>query len=43
MLATPITALFGITTTVQFDRTNSTLPNYRQSNFSILTGPTAQF
>jgi hypothetical protein len=43
ILATPITSLFGITTTAQFDRTHSTLPNYRQSNFSILSGPTAQF
>ena len=42
-LDTPITATFGITTTIQYDRTYSTLPNYRQNNFSILSGPTARF
>ena len=42
-LETPISATFGITTTIQYDRTYSTLPNYRQNNLSILSGPTARF
>jgi hypothetical protein len=42
-LDTPITASFGIATTIQYDRTYSPLPNYRQNNLSILAGPTARF
>jgi hypothetical protein len=43
VLSTPITQNFGISTTIEFDYTDSTLTNYRQQNFSILTGPTARF
>lgn len=39
----PITRTFGISTTVQYDQVNSSLPNYGLSNFSILSGPTARF
>jgi len=39
----PITRTFGISTTVQYDQVNSSLPNYGFSNFSILSGPTARF
>lgn len=42
-LDTPITASFGIATTIQYDRSYSPLPNYRQNNLSILAGPTARF
>jgi len=40
---TPISKTFGVSTTVQYDRTNSTLPNYRQDNLSAMTGPTVRF
>ena len=43
LLDMPITETFGVTTTMQYDRTYSTLPNYRQNNFSIMSGPTARF
>ena len=43
VLDTPITASFGIATTIQYDRSYSPLPNYRQNNLSILIGPTARF
>ncbi len=43
VLVTPITRNFGISTTVEFDYTNSTITNYRQKNLSILSGPTARF
>jgi hypothetical protein len=42
-LDTPITATFGIATTIQYDRTYSPLPNYRQNNLSIMSGPTVRF
>jgi hypothetical protein len=42
-LDTPITTSFGIATTIQYDRSYSPLPNYRQNNLSILAGPTARF
>lgn len=40
---TPLSRTFGVSTTVQYDRTNSTLPNYRQDNLSAMTGPTVRF
>jgi tetratricopeptide (TPR) repeat protein len=40
---TPISKAFGVSTTVQYDHTNSTLPNYRQDNLSAMTGPTVRF
>jgi len=43
ILDAPITGSFGIATTIQYDRSYSPLPNYRQNNFSILAGPTARF
>lgn len=39
----PITATFGLSTAIQYDRTDSTLPNYRLDNFSVMFGPTARF
>lgn len=43
ILDTPISQNFGVSTTVEFDYADSTLANYRQQNFSILSGPTARF
>ncbi len=43
IVSTPITQNFGISTTVEFDDTESTITNYRQQNLSILSGPTARF
>jgi hypothetical protein len=43
MLDTPLTKTFGLSTVVQYDHTDSTLPNYRQNNFSAMFGPTARF
>ena len=40
---TPITKTFGLSTTFQYDKTTSTLPNFRQQNYTVLTGPTARF
>jgi hypothetical protein len=28
---------------VQYDKVGSTLPNYRQDNFSVMFGPNARF
>jgi hypothetical protein len=43
MLEAPLTKTFGLSAIVQYDRTNSTLPNFRQNNFSAIFGPTARF
>jgi hypothetical protein len=40
---TPISRTFGIKTVVQYDKVESTLPNYRHDNYSVLSGPTARF
>ncbi|CEG08560.1 hypothetical protein BN961_01976 [Afipia felis] len=40
---TPITKAIGFTTTLQYDRNNSNLPNYRLNNFSVIAGPTFRF
>lgn len=40
---TPVTRTFGLSTAIQYDHTNSNLPNYRQNNFSVIFGPTARF
>lgn len=40
---TPIWRNVAVTTTVQFDQTNSTLPNFSQRNFSVMTGPSVRF
>jgi hypothetical protein len=39
----PLTKTFGISTIIQYDHTDSTLPNYRQDNLSAMVGPTARF
>jgi hypothetical protein len=39
----PITKTFGISTAIQYDRTNSTVLNYRLNNLSVMAGPTARF
>jgi hypothetical protein len=43
MFNTPLWRNVAVSTTVQFDRTNSTLPNYSQHNFSVMTGPSVRF
>ena len=40
---TTFTKVFGLSATVQYDRTKSSLPNYSQENVSVLIGPTARF
>jgi hypothetical protein len=40
---TPITRTFGVKTVAQYDTVDSTLPNYRQHNYSVMSGPTARF
>lgn len=39
----PITNYLGVSVAVQYDKTTSTLPNYRLDNFSVMFGPTARF
>lgn len=39
----PVTRAFGISAAVQYDKTTSSLPNYRLDNFSVMFGPTARF
>jgi Tetratricopeptide repeat len=39
----PLTKTFGISTIIQYDHTDSTLPNYGQDNLSVMVGPTARF
>ena len=39
----PITNYLGVSMAVQYDKTTSTLPNYRLDNFSVMFGPTARF
>jgi hypothetical protein len=43
MFDTPLTKTFGLSTVVQYDKTGSTLPNFRQDNLSVMFGPTARF
>jgi len=43
VLNAPLTRNFGISTTVQYDKSMSSLPNYRLENFSVMSGPTARF
>jgi hypothetical protein len=43
ILDTPITSWLGVKTTFQYDRTTSTLPNFRMENYSVLSGPAARF
>jgi hypothetical protein len=39
----PFTRTFGVKTVVQYETVDSTLPNYRHENYSVLSGPTARF
>jgi hypothetical protein len=39
----PLTKTFGVSTIIEYDHTDSTLPNYRQDNLSAMVGPTARF
>ncbi len=39
----PINNTFGISAAIQYDKTNSTISNYRLDNFSVMAGPTARF
>jgi hypothetical protein len=43
VLDMPVTKTFGISTTIEYDHTDSTLPNYTQNNLTIMVGPTARF
>ena len=43
MFNTPIWRNVAVSTTVQYDRTKSTLPNYSQHSLSVMTGPTVRF
>ena len=39
----PLTQHLGVSTTIQYAKTHSNLPNYRTDNLSIVVGPTARF
>jgi Tetratricopeptide repeat len=43
MLNAAVTNTFGISAIVEFDHTGSTLPNFRENNFSVMLGPSARF
>ena len=43
VLDAPITGVFGFSGLVQYNHVSSTLPNYRQNNFTVMGGPTARF
>jgi hypothetical protein len=43
VLDMPVTKTFGVSTTFEYDHTDSTLPNYRQNNLTVTLGPTARF
>lgn len=40
---TPLSAEVGIVTNIQYARDNSNIPNFRERNFSVLSGPTVRF
>ena len=40
---TPFWRNVAVQTMVQYDRTDSTLPNYTQRNFSVMSGPSVRF
>jgi hypothetical protein len=42
-LDSPLTASFGLSTVVQYNRTQSNLSNYSLDNWSVMFGPTARF
>ena len=39
----PITAVLGVSAAIQYDKTDSNIPNYSLNNFSVMAGPTARF
>jgi hypothetical protein len=39
----PFNGTFGWTSSLQYDHTSSSLPNYRLTNFSVMSGPTVRF
>jgi hypothetical protein len=43
MLDMPVTAIFGVSGTVQYARTNSNLQNFTNDDVTVLFGPTARF
>ena len=43
VLTAPLDGTFGLSATVQYDYTASTLPNYELRDFSVMAGPTARF
>ena len=43
VLDAPLTATFGVSALLQYDRVDSNLPNYRQRGLTVLGGPTARF
>jgi hypothetical protein len=43
MFNAPISKGFGVTTTVQYDKVESSIKNYTQDNFSVMVGPTLRF
>jgi hypothetical protein len=43
VLDAPLTAAFAVSATVQYNRIDSNLPNYRQRDLTVLGGPTARF
>jgi hypothetical protein len=42
-LDAPLTGTFGVSTTVQYGRVDSNLPNFRFDNLTVVVGPTARF
>jgi len=43
VLKTPLTRRLGLSTVVQYEHTDSNLPNYALKNFSVMTGVTVRF
>lgn len=39
----PVTPVFGFSAAIQYDKTDSNIPNYALNNFSVMAGPTARF
>jgi hypothetical protein len=43
LLDAPLTAMFGVSAALYYDRIDSNLTNYREHNLTVLGGPTARF
>lgn len=43
LLNAPVTRTLGLSAAIQYDKSTSTLPNYRLENFSVMFGPTVRF